>query len=50
MASKYPFTRLVLCIALFSWVGGRLSHGPDNGGKIEYLSRQMSWIHLDFAA
>jgi LysR family transcriptional regulator, glycine cleavage system transcriptional activator len=30
MASKYPFTRLVLCIALFSWVGGRLSHGPDD--------------------
>jgi hypothetical protein len=30
--------------------GGRLSHGPDIGGKIEYLSRWMRWIHPGFGA
>jgi len=49
MAAKYPFTRLVFCIALLSWVGGRLSHAPDISGKIEYLSRWVSWIHLGLA-
>src|SRR5262249_40419853 len=45
IASRYPAMRPDFCIASLPSMGGRLSHGQDDGGKIEYLKQWMSHIH-----